>query len=74
MSAISRPIWNLASIVKVSALLKLMEMMMNKEQKPIIHSGWSGFWVTIGLWVIFFWGEPDLRQALIDFLMANKYD
>jgi hypothetical protein len=51
-----------------------MEMMMNKEQKPIIHSGWSGFWVTIGLWVIFFWGEPDLRQALIDFLMANKYD
>ncbi len=34
----------------------------------------SGFWVGFALLMIFFWGEPDLKDALIDFLMRNQYN
>lgn len=27
--------------------------MQNREKPTIIHAGWSGFWITIGLWSIF---------------------
>lgn len=50
---------------------------MQNREKPTtttIHSGWSGYWITIGLLVIFFWGEPDLRTALIEFLNRSGYE
>jgi len=34
----------------------------------------SGFWVGFALLVIAFWGEPDLRSALITFLENARYD
>jgi hypothetical protein len=50
-------------------------MMKNDDKKTtVIHSGWSGYWITIGLWVIFFWGDPDLRTALIEFLNRSGYN
>lgn len=46
----------------------------NKQKPTIIHAGWSGFWITLGLWSIFFWGEPDLRTVLIEFLQRAGYN
>ena len=34
----------------------------------------SGFWVGIALMVIAFWGEPDLRGAIIDYLQNSRYN
>lgn len=34
----------------------------------------SGFWVGFAMLVIAFWGEPDLRGALIKFLEANSFN
>lgn len=34
----------------------------------------SGFWVGVALMMIFFWGEPDLNDALIAFLMDRGYN
>lgn len=49
-------------------------MMRDEKKNTVIHSGWSGYWIAIGLWVIFFWGEPDLRTALIEFLNRSGYN
>ena len=34
----------------------------------------SGFWIGVALMVIAFWGEPDLRGSLIDFLERSSYN
>ncbi|MGB1153423.1 MAG: hypothetical protein ACPG4F_04575 [Paracoccaceae bacterium] len=34
----------------------------------------SGFWVGFALLMIFFWGEPDLRDVLIAFLQEKSYN
>jgi hypothetical protein len=29
------------------------------------------FWLVVGVLIVLFWGEPDLHDALIHFLMKN---
>jgi len=55
-------------------------MMMNEPRQKRERKNYSapvvasGFWVGFALLMIFFWGEPDLKDALIDFLMRNQYN
>ncbi len=42
-----------------------------KYSAPVVA---SGFWVGFAMLVIAFWGEPDLRGALIKFLEANSFN
>jgi len=46
--------------------------MSNKNYRaPVVA---SGFWVGFAMLVIAFWGEPDLRGALIAWLENARYD
>jgi len=46
-----------------------------KEKKvygsPVVA---SGFWIGFALLVIFFWGEPDIRGSLIEYLQESRYN
>ncbi len=35
---------------------------------------WAGFWIFLALMIIFTTGTPDLRDALIHYLMKGKKD
>lgn len=39
--------------------------------RPVVA---SGFWVGFALLMIFFWGEPDLRGSLVEFLQEKRYN
>jgi hypothetical protein len=45
-----------------SAIVTLPEEK-QREEMP------SGFYIALLLWIVAFWGEPDLVDALIHFLM-----
>jgi hypothetical protein len=50
--------------------------MSDKVQKKVYGSPVvaSGFWVGFALLMIFFWGEPDLRGSLVEFLQEKRYN
>lgn len=50
--------------------------MSDKREKKVYGSPVvaSGFWVGLALFMIFFWGEPDLRGSLVEYLQEARYD